>query len=258
MGMIFRIAASAAACLLMVGLGAQAQSLSKLRIATEGANPPFNEVNARGEVQGFDVDLARAICDRLKRDCEIVTQDWDGMIPALLSRKFDAIVASMSITPERLNVVAFSEAYYRSPSVFIVRKSAKSDSITPDAMKGRAIGAQSGTNQAGYLQDKYKDSEVRLYTAIADAYRDLDAGRVDAVMYDKLPAYDWLSKPDGACCRVIGGDIHDLQYLPEDIGIAFRKDDTDLRTKVNVALRGLVLDGTYKAINAKYFPFDIH
>ncbi len=243
-------------CAALAASAAAAQQ-TKLRIATEGANPPFSTIDANGDVQGFDVDIARALCMKMGADCEIAAQDWDGIIPALLARKYDAIIASMNVTEDRKKVVAFTKPYYRSPSAFVVKKGTDTKDLSPKALAGKSIGVQTATNHAAYLEDKYNRSIVRLYNTVADAYRDLAAGRVEYVMYDKLAIYDWLKSPEGACCELAPGDLTDPAYFGSGVAIALRKGDNTLLKRFNEAIDGIVADGTYAKINKKYFPFPI-
>jgi polar amino acid transport system substrate-binding protein len=253
---ILRIAAFT--CVLVaLSFAAPAQQL-KLRIASEGTNPPFSIINASGELEGFDIDIARALCEKMQAECEIAAQDWDGIIPALLARKYDAIVASLNVTEDRKNVVAFTKPYYRSPSVFVVRKGAADvKDVSPKALTGKSIGVQSATNHSAFLEDVYSRSIVRLYNTVADAYRDLAAGRVEYVLYDKLAIYDWLKTPEGACCEIAPTELNDPAYFGSGVAIALRKGDDALAQKFNAAIDGIVADGTYAKINAKYFPFPI-
>jgi lysine-arginine-ornithine-binding protein len=229
----------------------------KLRIATEGANPPFSTINSSGELEGFDVDITRALCAKMGADCELAAQDWDGIIPALLARKYDAIIASLNVTEDRKKVVAFTKPYYHSPSVFVVRRGTDLRDLSPRALTGKSIGVQTATNQAAFLEDQYSRSIVRLYNTITDAYRDLAAGRVEYVMYDKLAIYDWLKSPEGACCEMAPQELSDLAYFGSGVAIALRKGDDALLKRFNEAIDGIVADGTYSKINAKYFPFPI-
>jgi polar amino acid transport system substrate-binding protein len=242
--------------LVALSFAAPAQQ-SKLRIVSEGTNPPFSVINASGELEGFDIDIARALCTKMQADCDIAAQDWDGIIPALLARKYDAIVASMNVTEDRKNVVAFTKPYYRSPSTFVVRKGTDVKDVSPTALIGKSIGVQSATNHSAFLEDVYSRSIVRLYNTVADAYRDLAAGRVEYVMYDKLAIYDWLKTPEGACCEIAPAELNDPAYFGSGVAIALRKGDDTLVQKFNAAIDGIVADGTYAKINAKYFPFPI-
>jgi len=251
-----RIAAIAALALLATTTLAAAKDWSTVRIGTEGAYPPFNSIDAAGELKGFDIDVAKALCDKMKVKCTFVAQDWDGIIPALLAGKFDAIVASMSITDERKKKVAFTDRYYTTPGTFMVAKDSPTTDITPAGLKGKTIGAQSSTTDATYLDNKYKDSEIKLYATQDEANADLAAGRLDAVLADKFPLYEFLKTDSGkGCCKFTGPDLPDVN--PDGQGIAVRQEDKDLTEMLNKALKEIKADGTYKKINDAYFPFSI-
>lgn len=247
----------AAVAVLALATGAAQAQTKTVRIGTEGAYPPFNSVDSSGQLVGFDIEISKALCEKMKVECTFVAQDWDGIIPALLSKKFDAIVASMSITDERKEKVAFTVPYYQTPGNFIAPKDTKLTDISPTALKGKTIGAQSATTGAVYLEETYKDSEIKLYPTQDEANADLAAGRLDAILADKFVLYEWLEKSsDGKCCKFIGPDLKDVN--PQGTGIAVRKEDNELREALNKAIQDIVADGTYKKINAKYFPFDIY
>lgn len=235
-------------------LGASAsQAADKLRIATEGAWAPFNFIDASGKPQGFDVDIARALCDKMKVECTVVTQDWDGLIPALKVKKFDAIVASMSITEERLKQVDFSEPYYSGGLRFVAAKGKPFDT-SREGLQGKVIGAQRATIAGMYLEDKLSEVvKIKLYDTNDAVYLDLQAGRLDGALSDELPTYEWL-KSDAAK----GFEYKGPAFAKDDkIGIAVRKGDP-LRQRLNAALAEILKDGTYEKINAKYFPFSIY
>ena len=238
---------------------AVAQDKKTVRIGTEGAYPPFNFFDANNNLQGFDIDIAKALCEQMQVQCEFIAQDWDGIIPALLAGKYDAIIASMSITPERQQVVAFTDKYYQTPARFIAPKDTRIAANTPEAMADKIIGAQSATTHATYLEDKYPDSEVRLYPTQDEANMDLVNGRLDAVLADSIVLYEWLNKTeDGQCCQFIGDPVVDVQYFGEGAGIAIRKEDTELVEMFNEAIAAIRANGKYDEINAKYFPFSIY
>lgn len=241
------LALSAAAIALSMGA---AQAQEKLRIGSEGAYPPFNNLTASGELTGFDIDIARAICEEMKVECEFITQDWDGIIPALQAGRFDAIVASMSITDERKQQVDFTDPYYTNSLVFIAPKDSD---VLPENVDGKTIGVQEGTIAAIYAQDTFKNSTVSGYPSQLEAYADLSNGRVDAVLGDFGVQYDWLQTDDGACCEFKG----DAFAGDDKIAIAVRKGETELTTKMNAAIAAIRENGKYAEINAKYFPFDI-
>ncbi len=253
-----RIAVAATALALAAG-GAAAKDWSTVRIGTEGAYPPFNFFDTDKQLQGFDVEIAKALCDKMNVTCEFVAQDWDGIIPALQANKYDAIVASMSITEERKKQVDFTDKYYNTPARFIVRKDSGITDVTPAGLKGKAVGAQSATIHANFLEGEYKDSDLKLYGTQDEANMDLVSGRLDAVLADSIVLYEWLEKTDeGKCCTFIGEPMTDPSYFGDGAGIAVRKEDQDLKKMFNDALAAIVADGTYEKINQKYFPFSIY
>jgi polar amino acid transport system substrate-binding protein len=259
---LINLIAAGAIALASAGAPAFAKEWKEVRIGTEGAYPPFNSIDASGELVGFDVDIAKALCEKMKVTCTFTAQDWDGIIPALLAGKYDAIVASMTITEERKEKVAFSNRYYRTPPAFIAAKDTAIADFSPEGLKGKVIGTQSSTTHASFLEEVYKPAgaEVKLYATQDEANADLAAGRLDAVEADKTVLGDWLKKPDGACCE-FKADVDAktyVKYFGEGIGIATRKEDQDLVDMFNKALAEIVADGTYKKINEKYFPFSIY
>ncbi|SIP96872.1 amino acid ABC transporter substrate-binding protein, PAAT family [Aquipseudomonas alcaligenes] len=236
-----------------LAFGTQAMAADKLKIGTEGAYPPFNLIDASGKVGGFDVEIAQALCAKMGAECEVVTSDWDGIIPALNAKKFDFLAASMSITEERKQAVDFTDAYYTNKLQFIAPKS--SDFKTDKAsLKGKVIGAQRATIAGTWLEDNLADTvEIKLYDTQENAYLDLSSGRLDGVLADKFVNWEWLKSDAGKEFEFKGDPVFDN----DKIAIAVRKGDP-LREKLNAALKAIVEDGTYKQINDKYFPFSIY
>jgi polar amino acid transport system substrate-binding protein len=233
---------------------AAAKDWTTVRVGIEAAYPPFNGYNAANELVGFDVDIANALCAKMEVDCTFVAQDWDGIIPALLAGKYDAIVSSMSITEERQKVVDFTDKYYTNALTFVAPQDAGITDVSPSGLAGKTLGAQSSTVSAAYLEEHYKDSDIKLYPTQDDAYLDLASGRLDAVLADVGPSNLWLASSDGQCCAFAGEAV----VKDDQIGIAIRKDDPDLKAMFNKALAAIVADGTYAQINEKYFPFSIY
>ncbi len=250
MPMTKRLMLAVSAVALAASVGA-ANAQEVLKIGTEGAYPPFNNLTADGKLEGFDVDIAKALCEEMKVTCEFVTQDWDGIIPALQAGKFDAIVASMSITPDRLEKVDFTDPYYVNSLVFIAPKDSDTD---PSTVGNMVIGVQEGTIAAIFAEETYPDADVKAYPTQLEAWADLDTGRVDAVLADFGVQYDWINSDDGACCEFKGDPVSS----DDRIGIALRKDETELRDRFNAAIKAIRENGTYAEINKKYFPFDIY
>ena len=254
--MAIRHLAFAAAAVIAFGTAATAQE--KLRLGTEGAYPPFNFIDSSGTVTGFDVEIGLALCAQMGVECEVVAQDWDGIIPGLLAKKYDLIIASMFITEERKNQVAFTDPYYTAAMAHVAPKESGITEFTDEAMSGLVIGAQSGTTQANFVQTAYPSADIRLYPTQDEVNLDLASGRLDLQVGDMLPLLDWLNNTDdGTCCEIIGEPITDAQYVGEGVGIAVRQEDNELREKLNAALEAIRADGTYKTINDKYFPIDV-
>jgi len=240
------------AALATVAVASAAQAGEKLRIGTEGAYPPFNFVDEKGELQGFDIDISNALCEKMKVECVFVKQDWDGMIPALKKRKYDAIVASMSITDERKKAVDFSERYYTNKLQFIAKKG--TTLAVETALKGKVLGAQRATIAGDWLEKNRPEAEVKLYDTQENAYLDLAAGRLDAILADAFVNFEWLKSDAGKGFEFKGEPVFDGDL----IGIPVRKGDKELKAKLDKAIKEIVADGTYAKINAKYFPFSIY
>lgn len=235
----------------LIAVAGTAHAGDKIRIGTEGAYPPFNMVDAKGNVTGFDVDIAKALCAELKAECTIVTQDWDGIIPALNAKKYDAIVASMSITDERKKAVDFTDPYYTNKLQYIAPKSSK---FSPAKTKGLVLGAQRATISGTWLEEHVKDAEIKLYDTQENAYLDLSSGRLDAILADKFVNWEWLKSDAGKDFEFKGEPV----YNDDKVAIAIRKGDDALRQKLNGALKAIIANGTYKKINDAYFPFNIY
>ena len=256
MGIIKRWAAAAAIVALAAGV-ANAE-MKKVKIGTEGAYPPFNNLTADGKLVGFDIEIAEALCAEMKVECEFVTQDWDGIIPALIAGKFDAIIASMSITEERMKVVDFTEKYYNTPPAIAVPKDSKITGVTAAELAGIRMGAQSSTTHSNYAEEKFPDSDLQLYPTPDEYKLDLASGRIDAAIDDVIVLDEWLKTDDGACCKIIGTLEIDPVINGEGAGIAIRKGEDDLRGMFNQAIEAIRANGKYKEINDKYFAVDVY
>jgi len=229
-----------------------------IRIATEAAYPPFAYKTSDGELAGFDIDFIHAICKQMQAECEIVEQNWDGLLPGLQGRKYDAVIASMSITEKRRKVVDFTNRYYRDPARFIARKgSGLQDTAT--GLSGKTIGALIGTTHQEYIEKNFPESELKLYPTQEDVYMDLLAGRLDAAVANGIATeFGFLKSAEGKDYEFFGRSHYDPAIHGEGTGIAVRKQDKELTAMFNVAIDEMRANGSYQAVNSKYFSFDIY
>ena len=224
-----------------------------VRIATEGAYPPFNYVE-NNDPAGFEVELGRALCGAMAATCTFVLQDWETIVAGLKEHRYDAVMSSLEITPERRTRVLFSRRYYRIPAALIGPKAAPVPSGPPD-LAGKSVGTVVDSEFAGYLESTHKSANVRTFSKIEEANLDLLTGRLDYVLGDKLALTKFLESREGlVCCRFVA----DLPVdRGEGIGIGLRKGDKALAERFNAAIGAVMADGTYDRIRAKYFSFDI-
>jgi arginine/ornithine transport system substrate-binding protein len=237
---------------------AQAPNWEKIRIGVEGNYPPFSKMMPDGKFEGFDIDIALAICAQIKAECTLINQEWDGMMPALNSRKFDMIVASMSITEDRKKVADFSDSYYDIPSTFVGKPGLYKD-VSPAALKGKTIIVTRNTPRAKYLAEAYKDSTILQVAKEPEVTLELAAGRGDIGFGSSLAATAaFLKAPEGKDFARVGAPIT-LGGAKDGggVGMAMRKGEDTLRTKVNAALKTITANGVYKKINDKYFDVNI-
>ena len=245
------------ALLLVAALPLAASAQSTLRIGVEGAYPPFSEVGADGKLKGFEIDLAHAYCAQMKRPCELVQIEFDGLIPALQSRKIDAIVASLAITEARRKTIAYSKAYYSTPQSFVTRAGSPAD-ISPQALKGKKIGVQSATINEAYVNALYPGSQIMRYQTQDQIYLDLKSGRVDYTLVDKYAVDSFLKSDAGKGMAFVGADIDDPKFFGVGIGIGMRKaDEKTLGAQFNSAIDALFANGEYKKLSSKYFAYDV-
>ena len=223
-----------------------------LRIGTEGAYAPFNYTNADGTLGGFDVDIANALCADMKVTCEITAQDWDGIIPGLKSGKYDAIVAAMSVTPERSQQVAFTDPYFSNTLVFLAKAGSSFDPSNDSDINAHSIAAQRSTISSQWFEKAYPKADMKLYDTLSNAFLDLGSGRVDAMISDKLPALQWLNSPAGDGFTLKGTEVD----INDNFAIAVRPGDA-LQTKINQSLANIKANGTYDKINQQYFSVPV-
>ncbi|MGL4767078.1 MAG: lysine/arginine/ornithine ABC transporter substrate-binding protein [Formosimonas sp.] len=233
----------------------------EIKFGTDATYAPFESTSPSGEIVGFDIDLAKAMCEEMKAKCTFANQAWDGIIPNLNTKKYDVIASSLDITPERKLEVRFTQKVWSAPSRFVA-KTGSTLVTTPDGLKGKSIGVQQGTSQEKYVKKYFPDAKVKAYKTIEDSYNDLTAKRIDVVFADGVVLTEgFLKKPAGKDYAQLGDDIPaaaDPAILGEGTGFAVRKDDVALADKLNKAFDAIRANGKYKTIADKYFNFDIY
>lgn len=258
---------------------ANAEDTQVVRIATEGAYAPWNFVKPGGQLDGFEIELARDLCNRMKVKCDISAHDWDGLIPSLNGGQIDAIMAGMSITPKRQEVIGFSRTYAAPVNGFLVVDNsslatlpgeAKSIDLDKDEagakalisemaplLKGKVIGVQ-GSTTASAFAEKYLSQvvEVREYKTVDSHNMDLMSGRVDAVLANAVVLKLAAQEPSLKGAKMAGPIFSGGVFGP-GIGVGLRKSDTALKEKFDVAITAAVKDGTVKKLSEKWLKFDV-
>jgi arginine/ornithine transport system substrate-binding protein len=242
---------------ILAALSAPAFAQNAVRVAVEGNYPPFSMLSPDGKLSGFDIDIANAVCAEMKVTCNLIQQEWDGMIPALNAKKFDMIVASLTITEERKKAVDFSNPYYDVPSRWVAKTGTFTEA-TAASLKGKKIIVLRNSPRAKFVQDNFKESEILLVAKETEVYLELSAGRGDIGFGSSVVSSEaFLKKPEGKGFAQVGQTIRLDTTGGGGVGIALRKDDGALREKVNAALAAIRTNGTYKTLADKYFDFDI-
>ena len=264
--------------LLMTISFAYAGDWSKIKIGTEGAYPPWNGMNAAGELEGAEIDLVFDLCKRMKAECELVAQDWDGIIPALQNGKYDAIMAGMSITAERMEVINFSQGYANEPASFSVLKSSPlaslkfSGKVNMDALdgkskkllkslkktlKGATVGVQGSTTHENFVKQVLGDTvTMKSYDTQENLELDLSVGRIDAALSDQGSMEKFMESDNGKNIAFIGPGLGGGPF-GGGVGVGLRKADTDLLEMFNKAIDEARADGTLAEHFTKWFGKDI-
>lgn len=251
-----------------------------IRIGTEGAYPPWNNLNSAGELEGAEIDFGNEACKRMGVDCEWVTQDWDGIIPALLNGKYDIIVAGMSITEERKEKVNFTDGYMTDGARFAVLKGSGLENMTiagmdkvnlngaggkeqaaigqlNAALQGKTVCVQSATIHQNYLEKHMAGVvEVKLYQSVDDTNLDLIAGRCDAILADVGSTIDYMATDVGANVAFTGPTFSGGVF-GDGVGGAIRKEDTEILEMWNAVIAEMLADGSLSEITKQWFGRDI-
>ncbi|MFB4340001.1 arginine ABC transporter substrate-binding protein [Pantoea sp. CS_6] len=233
----------------LVSLAVSAQAAEKIRFATSATYPPFESLNSDNQIVGFDIDLAKALCQQMKAECSFTNTAFDSLIPSLKFRRYDAVIAGMDITAERSKQVDFTQPYYANSAIVIAPKG-KFSAISD--LNGKRVGVENGTTHQKYLQDKLSDIKVVAYDSYQNAILDMKSGRLDGVFGDSAVVNQWLKTNSDLAS--VGEHVTDADYFGTGLGIAVRKGNDGLREKLNQALAALKANGTWQKINQQWFP----
>ena len=231
-----------------------------LRIGIEAAYPPFAYKTPDGNITGFDYDIGNALCEEMKVKCVWIEQEFDGLIPALKVRKFDAVLSSMSITEDRLKSVDFTGKYYHTPGKLAMKAGTVINDPKVD-LKGKKVGVQRASTYDRYATDNFAPAgaEIVRYSSQNEIFLDLAAGRVDATLADIVNIDDGFIKTDaGKGFALVGPDFNDTKYFGNGAGIAVRKGDKALADKISAAILAIRANGKYQEVQDKYFQFNVY
>jgi polar amino acid transport system substrate-binding protein len=251
---------TAAAALLLAASGTVMAEAEPLKVGfSPEAYPPFYVADAAGNWGGWEVEIVNAICGEAKFECELVPIPWEGLIPALNTKKIDAIMNSMSITEERKQQIDFSDKYY-SISAGVVGPKGQDFDATPEGLKGKVIGVQGSTTHSAYVRKHFTEAaEIKEYPTQDEANQDLAAGRIDATQADSIALDAFLQSDQGkACCDLKGIVADDPEVLGPGVGAGVRKEDTAIKERINAAIKAIRDNGKYQEITKKYFNFDVY
>jgi polar amino acid transport system substrate-binding protein len=229
--------------------------ITVIRFMTEVDYPPFNYAGPDGNPIGFNVDLARLICEELKVQCTVQMRRFDTLLTSLAENRGDAAMASIAVTPDMRRLADFTDPYYRTPARFVARRDSNINDVRPERLEGREIAVVAGTAHEAFLKSLFTEADLRSYPN-ADAARDaLRRGDVDLMFGDGISLAFWLNGTDSQnCCAFRGGPFVESRYFGEGIGIAVKRGNDTLRQALNWALFRLWERGRFSDLWLRYFP----
>ena len=230
-----------------------------IRFLTDDDYPPLDFALADGTLAGFNVDIARAVCEELQVGCTIQARRWDTIIDSLLEGKGDAVIASIAATPATRAKVDFTQPYYRTPARFVVRKDSTLGDATPATLAGKTVGVVSGSAHKAYLDAFFPGIVQKVFSDSGSLREGLRAGTIDALFGDGLSLAIWLNgSASEGCCVFKGGPYTESRFFGEGVGIALRKEDATLRRALDWALARLAARGVYAELYLKHFPIGFY
>ena len=229
--------------------------LEKLRFITDSDYPPFHYFDEVGALTGFNVDLAKAICETLEVECEVKDVDWAELFPTLDRDEADAAVASIRISAESLARADFTFRYYATPARFVAQKTSELSDIRPETLEGKKVGVAKGTGHEAYLKLFFPDAAVASFDSAEDAEKALKSGAIDLVFGDGIALTFWInSVTSEGCCEFRGGPYLDSKFFGEGVGIAVKKGNRQLAQILNYAIEQVHASGRYEELFLRYFP----
>jgi len=229
-----------------------------IRFLTDSDFPPFNYFDEDNVLTGFNVDVARAICLELDAACDIQVRPWAALLPALAKGEAEAVIASHSVTPNTLKVADFTDRYYFTPARFAGKRAMAKLDATPEGLEGMRIAVAKGTAHEAYLRAFFRDSAIRVFETVELARDALIVGSADLLFDDGISLAFWLNgTASRACCEFKGGPFAEPKYFGDGIGIAVKRDDAQLKTMINSALKRLRESGRYEELLLRYFPLRV-
>ncbi|MGR5062274.1 lysine/arginine/ornithine ABC transporter substrate-binding protein [Photobacterium sp. DNB22_13_2] len=233
----------------IIGLAsANAAAQEEIKFAMEATYAPFEYVDENNEIQGFDIDLANALCDVIEAKCTFHNQPFDSLIPALKFRRYDAAISGIDITEQRQQVVNFTDAYYDNSAAFVALDGKVADQA---ALKGKRVGVQNGSTHQSYLTEQLDGVTAVPYASYQDAFIDMQNGRIDSIFGDTAVVAEWFKKSDSLV--YVGEQVTNAKYFGNGFGIAINQDNQELLDKLNTALKTVKANGQYDEIFDKYF-----
>ncbi len=233
----------------LIGLASfNAAAQEEIKFAMEATYAPFEYMDENNQIQGFDVDLANALCEEMKATCTFHNQAFDSLIPALKFKRYDAAISAMDITEARLQQVNFSDAYYDNSAAFISIEGKVADQA---ALEGKRVGVQNGSTHQSYLLEQMTGVTAVPYSSYQDAFIDMKNGRIDSVFGDTAVVAEWFKKEDNL--TYVGDQVTNQEYFGNGFGIAVNKSNQELVDQLNVALAAVKANGEYDKIFNKYF-----
>jgi polar amino acid transport system substrate-binding protein len=229
--------------------------ITVIRFLTEVDYPPFNYAGSDNNPTGFNVDLARMICEELKVQCTVQMRRFDTLITSLAENRGDAVMASIAVTPDMRRLADFTDPYYRTPARFVTRRDAPMSDVRPERLEGKEIAVVAGTAHEAFLKSLFTEADLRSYPSNEQAREALRRGDVDLLFGDAISLAFWLNGTDSQnCCVFRGGPFVESRYFGEGIGVAVKRGNDTLRLALNWALFRLWERGRFSDLWLRYFP----